>query len=126
LKVSGKRIFSAESELEYAPEVAHRLRRSVDRHRTPLVGKPSQIVETHDVVRVRMGKNHRIEVADVFAERLSPEIRSGVDNPGALWGANVDRRSQALIARVGRMANGAVATNRRNSLGRSGPEEGER
>jgi hypothetical protein len=44
------------------------------------IAKPAAIVESHDVVRVGMGKKYRVKPADVFAQDLEAEFRGGVDH----------------------------------------------
>ena len=63
-----------------------------------------------------MREHDGIEPPNIFAQRLCPKISAGIDNERALRRFNVDRRSQPLIARIGRTADVAIATDHRHAL----------
>ena len=123
-KIAGKAVLPVESEFINARQVLHGFRRRVDRDRPEIVGIAAEIVEPHNVVRVRMSEDDRIEPPNIFPQRLGAEIRAGVNHPGALGRLDIDRRAQPLIARIWGMTNLAVAADRRHALRGSGPEEG--
>ena len=87
--------------------------------------KSPQIVKAHDVIGVRVRENDRIDLADIFAKRLGPEIGPSVHHERALGRFDIDRRTQPLIARIWRSTHIAIATNHWHTLRRSGAEERE-
>src|SRR5437588_12126156 len=125
LQITGKTIEAVESEFKNAFEIAHRFRRGVDRHRAECVRKTPKIVEPHDVIGVRMRKDYRIEPPNIFAQNLSAKILAGIQTPRAFGSLNVNRRTQPLVARIGRMADFAIATDHRHALRSAGTEKGE-
>ena len=82
-----------------------------------------KIIKTHDVVRVSVGDQHGIQLADPVPEKLPPEIRTGVHDPAAFRSANVDRRAVALIPGVGGATYRAVAPDNRHAQGGAGAEK---
>src|SRR5262249_19022389 len=58
-------------------------------------------------------------------QQLQAQLRRRVDEDVALRGADEDGAAVALVARVGRTTNGAVATDHRHAHRRAGAEEGE-
>jgi len=53
------------------------------RHRpasTRARAKSAKIVKAHDVIGVRVRENDGIDPADIFAQRLRPEIGAGIDH----------------------------------------------
>ena len=54
------------------------------------MGKAPQIVEAHNVIGVRMRENNGIDIANIFAERLRPEIGSRVHHPRAFRGFDIN------------------------------------
>ena len=75
------RIACLERELKHTFQVTHRFGRRIDRHRATRVRKAPEIVETHDVVGVRMRENYRIHIADILAKCLRSEISPSVHDP---------------------------------------------
>src|SRR4029077_7175577 len=72
----------------------------------------AQIINSQKMICVSMGVEHRIERANVLANRLFTKVRRGVDDyrPPAVF--NEYRRARSFVARIGRMANQAIAANR--------------
>lgn len=52
--------------------------------------KTPKIVKAHNVIGMGVRENYRVNVSNVFAQRLRPEIGSRVDNPRTLWGLDID------------------------------------
>src|SRR5437879_8383178 len=74
---------------------------------------------------MRVREDDSVDLADVGAQCLRPEIGSGIDDPGAFRRLHINGRPQSLVARIGRMTDCTIATNHRNSLGSAGAEEGD-
>jgi hypothetical protein len=73
-----------------------------------------------------MRENDRIDTPNTFAQYLSPEICAGIYDPRAFRRFDIDRGAQPLVARIGRVANIAIATNHRHALRCSGAEKDHR
>ena len=67
------------------------------------------IVESHDVVGVRVGVDDRVEAAHAGAQRLLAEIGRGVDEHHAPAIFHQNGRTGAAIVRIGRSTNFAGA-----------------
>src|SRR6185312_17374038 len=78
------------------------------------------------MICMSMGIEHRIERAYVLANRLLAKIRRGVNDYGPAVVFNEYRRTGPLIARIGRMANQAIASNRGHAHRRSAAQYGQR
>jgi hypothetical protein len=124
-QITGKWIGPFEGEEKNALKIGHGFGRGIDRHRTALPGKAPQIIEAHDVIGVRMGENDGVDAADIFAQGLGAKIRSGIDDESGLRCLDVNGRTEAFIARIGGMADRAIAPDHRNALRRSGAEKSE-
>src|SRR5207302_7593737 len=124
-QITGKWVGTFEGEHENALEIGHGFGGGVDRHGTALPGKAPQIVESHDVVGVRVSENDRIDPADIFAQSLGAEIRSGIDDKGGLGRLDVNGRAQAFIARIGGATDGAIAADHWHALRSPGTEKSE-
>ena len=125
--VAGKKILAVERKKIDAPQIVHRLRRGINRHRISVRAKRPQIVEAHDVVGVRMRVDDSIERANFFPQTLRAKIRARVHDPRALRRLDVNRRAQPLVARIGGSADFAVATDHWHALrsARSEKRDGE-
>src|ERR1700677_4763146 len=55
--------------------------------------EPPQIIEAHDVIRMRMRVNHRIQTCYLLAEGLKPELGPSVDDPGLVRGLDINGRT---------------------------------
>src|SRR5947209_6372559 len=86
----------------------------------------AKVIKPHNMVGVRMGEDHGVDMANIFAQRLGPEIGAGIHDPGRFRCLDVDRRAQAFIARIGRLADGAVAADHRHALRSARAQKGER
>ena len=53
--------------------------------------KSAQIIEAHDVVRMRMSKDDRVDFANVRPKGLRPEIGASIDDERALGSLDIDR-----------------------------------
>ena len=101
-QIAGKRIQALNANSKHALQVRHRFGRCINRHRAATFPtEAAQIVKAHDVVGVRMREDNRIEVPNIFAQRLRPEIGAGIDDKSALRSLNVNGRTGAVVARIG-------------------------
>jgi hypothetical protein len=79
------------------------------------------------VIRVRMGEEHRVNARKSMRERLLPQIGRRVDeNPRTFGHVNINRRSQASIAWIGRTARRARAADHRDPVRRPGAQHRDR
>lgn len=65
---------------------------------------------------MRVGVEHRIESRDIFPEALGAKIRGRIHRDRKRGHLDVDRGAEALVTRVGGFANGAFATDHRNTV----------
>jgi YbgC/YbaW family acyl-CoA thioester hydrolase len=75
---------------------------------------------------VLVGVNRGVDLGDFFAQTLLAEIRAGVDDKAGFRRFHVNRRAQALITRILRRADFAVAANYRYADGRACAEKSDR
>src|SRR5262249_32679230 len=75
----------------------------------------AQIVETHDVVRVRVGGEHSVEVGDALADGLNVKVWSGIDQDRAVSVLHQDRRPRAAIVWIAGVADTAITPQRRHA-----------
>jgi hypothetical protein len=83
------------------------------------------VIESHDVVGMRVREDHGIDLANVFAQRLGSKICAGINHPGTFRCLNVDGRTKSLIARIRGTANSTIAPNHGNALGSASAEKSE-
>lgn len=76
----------------------------------------AHVVETAGVVFMVVGQEDGIEVADVFAEHLLPEIRPGIDQECLSFILDQGRAPQPLVSRIFRRTHFALASDHRNAL----------
>ena len=100
-----------------------RFGRRVDRDVMPLheIEGPD-IIETKNVIGVRVRVKNGIEARDTKAERLIAKIRRCVDQNSLFIQAKEYRRTKPLIARVSGRANRAAATDHGHAYAGSGAE----
>jgi hypothetical protein len=78
------------------------------------------------MIGMRMGEDDRIHPPDIFPQRLGPKIGTGIDDKSHFRRFDINGRSEALIPRINGAANGAIAADRRDALGSTRAEKGER
>jgi len=83
-------ILAIEGEEKDPPEIGDRLLRAIDRQRARIGAEGAEIIESQDVIRVRVGEDDRVHPPDVFPKTLHPKIRSGIDDKGDLRCFDVD------------------------------------
>ena len=118
-------VLAVERELKNAPQILHRLRRRMHRDVAPAETKRAQIVEADDVIRVRVGEDHRVQLAHIFPQALRAEIRPRIHHPRAFRRLHMDRSPRAVVARIVRPAHRAIASHHRHPHRGPGAEEGD-
>jgi predicted oxidoreductase len=104
--------FAVERVKEYPLQILHGVLRRINGNASTIDrAKSSEIVESHDVIRMRMGIKNGIQMPNIRAERLKPELCAGIYDPGAVRRLYVDRGPQPLITGIFGLANFARATN---------------
>src|SRR6266436_5035867 len=119
LRQSAKLIFGLKDIAKHVAQEFARSRRGIKRQlaRYVLTGKRGQVVDSEDVVGVRVSVEHGIKLGDLFAQRLFAKVRRGVDQDMAgivvrITVADHHGGTCAAVARVRRTADGAVTANR--------------
>jgi hypothetical protein len=74
-----------------------------------------QIVQPENVVRMRMGIEHRIDMIDPLTQGLHTKVRARVDHHPVSFPGNRDRRPCAPVARIRGGAHPAAAAQRRHT-----------
>jgi hypothetical protein len=86
----------------------------------------AQLVETEDVIRVRVGEQHRVDPPDPVGERLLSQIGRGIDqDAGVVGNVEINRRPQTPVAGIARAAGAAVAADHRHAVRRPRAEKGD-
>ena len=78
--------------------------------------KAAQVVESENVVHMRVRVEHGIKAGDILAQALGAKVRSGIHNNRKRGHLDMDRRTETLVSRVAGFANGAFATNHRDAM----------
>jgi len=84
-----------------------------------------EVIEAHDVIRVAVGVEDGVYVADLLAHSLGVEVGAGVDEDYVIVVGETDGRPGAAIARVGGGADRALAAEGRHTHGRTAAQERE-
>ena len=82
----------------------------------------ADVVKTHDVVGVPVGEEKGIEAIELGAEGLLTEIGRRINDGELVVAREQQGRTKALVVRILRTANAAMAAERRNAHGRAGAE----
>src|SRR5438876_10400644 len=90
------------------------------------IAKPAAITETHDMIGMGMGEEHRIEPADVFAQHLDAKFRGGIDYKFSVLGGHVNGWPSAMVFRIGKKFRWIIFADDGNALRSAGTEKGER
>ena len=100
---------------------------SVDGDRTTIRRPESpEIIEAHDVIRMRMRIEDRIEPLYFLTESLNSELGAGVHDPGSVGGLHINRGPQALITWIFGSADFARATDHGYTHGGPGTQKCDR
>ena len=109
------------------PQGFHRRLTRVHRERTPAqITHPPAIIQSHDVIRVGVGDEDGIEIAQAFAQHLRAKIRRGVDDQPNFRGFQVQTGPQPVIPGIGQIRLWVLFSNDRNPLGSTRAQEAER
>jgi len=71
----------------------------------------SEVVESHDVIRMRMSIKNGVQMLYIRAEGLNSELCARIYDPGAVLCLYIDGRPQPVIAGIFGLADLAFATN---------------
>jgi len=85
----------------------------------------ANVVEALDVIGVAVGEKNGSEAIEARGEGLGAKIGGGVNDDVLGIAGEEDGRAQALVVRVGGLADGTMAADRGNSHGGAGTENGE-
>ena len=88
---------------EHAPQVVHGRLVRIDGQRLAAaqIADATTIVQTHDMVRMGVREEHRVEVAELLAQHLDAELWRGVNDQPGLVALDIDRWPHAVVLRVG-------------------------
>src|ERR1700676_2386855 len=102
LRQSSKFIFGLKDVAKHFAQEFARLRRCIKRQlaRDVLISQRPQIVDSEDVVGVRVSVEYGVELRDFFAQRLFAKVRRGVDQDVASAVADHHGGTGAAVARV--------------------------
>ena len=113
-------------EAESLPDPVHGGGGGIDRHLPILhLAKAPHVVETHDVVRVGMSEECRIQPADPLAQALGPKVRRGIDDEMTLLSPDQKRGPRTVIAWIPGDTDGTFTSDDGYPLGGSGTEKNE-
>ena len=103
---------------EGAPQIADRALVGVGRDRAAFDRvEPPHFVHAHDVIGVAVREKNRIDPGHAVGQRLHAQIGGGVDQDRRpILNLDIDRRSRAAIARIGRPAHGTGAADHRHTV----------
>ena len=84
----------------------------------------AEFIKAHDVIKMSVGVEDRVDLAQIFAQGLFTEVGAGVDEDGDLRSLQVKRAPRAHVPGITRGAHRAVATNNGHADGGAGAEKG--
>ena len=118
LKFAPERIFKD------APQIVERAFPCIDGHELVFhFAEPSQIIETENMVRVRMRIDHGVDACERFAQALRAKIRRRVHLDHHFRRPQLYRAAQALVSRVYRRTDVALAADHRDPVRRARSEK---
>jgi hypothetical protein len=83
INIAGKNVLPIEGKIENSSKVLQCFRGGVDGNRLlRSMAEPSEVIESHDMICVRVSVEHCIEVLQTMGKRLHAEVRSGVHHKG--------------------------------------------
>ena len=96
----------------------------VDRHRCslPHVECPD-VIKTHDVIAMRVGQQHRVQMVKTRAQCLQPELRTRIDHHVCTVVLDQQACAKTVVLWIRRSAHIALAPDHWHAMARSGPEE---
>lgn len=115
---------AVESKREDPLQVVEHGRCRIDRHvRRPHLAKSPNVVEAHDVIRVRVGEQDRVDAMHLFAQALRPEVRGSVYYKLDFRSSYSGRRAQSPVPWIVGMTDCAVARDHWDALRSARSEE---
>ena len=111
MHVSREGSFDVERVKEDPVQVLHGVLRRINGNSAIDRAESSEVVESHDVIRMRVGIKNGIQMLNIRAERLNPEFCARIDDPGTVCRLYIDGGPQPLITGIFGLANFACATN---------------
>jgi len=115
--VSEKATLRLKSILKDASQVIQRPLSRIDRHRLIFhFAESAQIIETKDMVGMRMRIDDRVDAGDGFAQTLRTKVWRGIDLDDHLGRSQLNCASQAFITRIDGRAYSALAADYRNAM----------
>src|SRR5205814_4575363 len=77
---------------EHTLQISHRGLCGINRKRLAAaqIAKPAAVVQSHDMIGMRMGEENCVEPANVFAQHLHPEFWRRIHDKSSLSGLNIN------------------------------------
>ena len=77
---------------EHAPQVVHGCLVGIDGQRLAAaqVAEAAAVVQTHDMIGVGVGEQHRVQPLDLLAQHLEAELGGGINHQLGLLGRHID------------------------------------
>ena len=107
-----KGLFDAERVKESPVQVLHGILRRINGNPAAIARtESSEVVESHDVIRMRMCIKNGVQMLNIRAKGLNSELCAGIYDPGTVRRLYIDGRPQPLITGIFGLADLAFATN---------------
>ena len=84
----------------------------------------SQVIDTMDMIGMGMGEQDRVDMRDIFPERLFSQVCGGVHQNVPSGGFNDDRSAGAFVTRIAGRTDRAAATYHRHTGGGAAAKDG--
>ncbi len=115
--IAGEAIFTTEGVLKNSSEIFKRPLGRIDWHGFVFqFAKPTEIVETENMICMRVGVDDRIDPRDCFAKTLGAKIRWGIDLDDHFGCSQLNGAAQAFVSRIRRRAYMALAADHWNPV----------
>jgi hypothetical protein len=112
MHVSSEGPFDVERVKESPVQVLHGILRRINGNPAAIARtESSEVVESHDVIRVRMRIKNGVEMLNIRAQGLNSELCARIYDPGTVRRLYIDGRPQPLITGIIGSADLTCATN---------------
>ena len=112
MHVSSEGPFDVERVKESPVQVLHGILRRINGNPAAIARtESSEVVESHDVIRMRMSIKNGVQILNIRAESLNSEFCARIYDPGKVRRLYIDGRPQPLITGIFGLADLACATN---------------
>src|SRR5687768_13527351 len=102
---------------EYSLQRSHGRLVCVNRQRSAAqVTKAPAVIESHDVICVRVRINDGVQPPDLFAQALNTKLRCGIDDHLRFGTLDVNGRPRAVIFRIGQKLGRVFLADNGNAL----------